>query len=339
MNGNQRIKAALNGEWPDKRPIMLHNFMMAAREAGMTMAEYRSNPDNAARAHIEAVEKYELDGVLIDFDTVTLAAAAGVPVDNPLDEPSRCSGAAINAIEKIDEMEPVDISRNERVQIWLETCKLVKSYFGDEIFVRGNCDQAPFSLASMIRSSEEWMMDLLLNEEYVFKVLEYSTDISGQFIRLMSETGVDMVSNGDSPAGPDLISPEMYRKYALSYEKEMAEIAYELKLPYLIHICGNTDDILKDMMQTGADAFELDYKTDINKIHEICKDKITLFGIIDPSGIMALGTPAQVEEEAKKLLDLYKESPRFVMNAGCALPAFTPSENIERLVSITRNYP
>ncbi len=339
MNGNQRIKAALNGEWPDKRPIMLHNFMMAAREAGMTMEEYRSKPDNAARAHIEAVEKYELDGVLIDFDTVTLAAAAGVPVDNPLDEPSRCSGAAINAIEKIDEMEPVDISRNERVQIWLETCKLVKSYFGDEIFVRGNCDQAPFSLASMIRSSEEWMMDLLLNEEYVFKVLEYSTDISGQFIRLMSETGVDMVSNGDSPAGPDLISPEMYRKYALSYEKEMAEIAYELKLPYLIHICGNTDDILKDMMQTGADAFELDYKTDINKIHEICKDKITLFGIIDPSGIMALGTPAQVEEEAKKLLDLYKESPRFVMNAGCALPAFTPSENIERLVSITRNYP
>ena len=339
MNGNQRIKAALNGEWPDKRPIMLHNFMMAVREAGMTMEEYRSKPDNAARAHIEAVEKYELDGVLIDFDTVTLAAAAGVPVDNPLDEPSRCSGAAINAIEKIDEMEPVDISRNERVQIWLETCKLVKSYFGDEIFVRGNCDQAPFSLASMIRSSEEWMMDLLLNEEYVFKVLEYSTDISGQFIRLMSETGVDMVSNGDSPAGPDLISPEMYRKYALSYEKEMAEIAYELKLPYLIHICGNTDDILKDMMQTGADAFELDYKTDINKIHEICKDKITLFGIIDPSGIMALGTPAQVEEEAKKLLDLYKESPRFVMNAGCALPAFTPSENIERLVSITRNYP
>jgi uroporphyrinogen decarboxylase len=339
MNGNQRIKAALIGEWPDKRPIMLHNFMMAAREAGMTMEEYRSNPDNAARAHIEAVEKYDLDGVLIDFDTVTLAAAAGVPVDNPLDEPSRCSGAVINAIEKIDEMEPVDISRNERVQIWLETCKLVKNYFGNEIFVRGNCDQAPFSLASMIRSSEEWMMDLLLNEEYVFKVLEYSTDISGQFIHLMSETGVDMVSNGDSPAGPDLISPEMYRKYALSYEKEMAEIAYELKLPYLIHICGNTDDILKDMIQTGADAFELDYKTDINKIHEICKDKITLFGIIDPSGIMALGTPAQVEEEAKKLLDLYKDSPRFVMNAGCALPAFTPSENIERLVSITRNYP
>ena len=276
---------------------------------------------------------------VFDFDTVTLAAAAGVPVDNPPDEPSRCSGAAINAIEKIDEMEPVDISRNERVQIWLETCKLVKNYFGNEIFVRGNCDQASFSLASMIRSSEEWMMDLLLNEEYVFKVLEYSTNISGQFIRLMSETGVDMVSNGDSPAGPDLISPEMYRKYALSYEKEMAEIAYELKLPYLIHICGNTDDILKDMMQTGADAFELDYKTDINKIHEICKDKITLFGIIDPSGIMALGTPAQVEEEAKKLLDLYKDSPRFVMNAGCALPAFTPSENIERLVSITRNYP
>lgn len=37
MNGYQRIRAVLNGEWPDKRPVMLHNFMMAAREAGLTM--------------------------------------------------------------------------------------------------------------------------------------------------------------------------------------------------------------------------------------------------------------------------------------------------------------
>lgn len=81
MNGWQRIHAALKGEWPDKRPIMLHNFMLAAREAGMTMEEYCSDPEKAAWAHIEAVEKYDLYGVLIDFDTATLPAeAAAGPV-------------------------------------------------------------------------------------------------------------------------------------------------------------------------------------------------------------------------------------------------------------------
>jgi hypothetical protein len=40
MNGRERIKAALAGEWPDVRPVMLHNFMPAAREAGLTMRAF-----------------------------------------------------------------------------------------------------------------------------------------------------------------------------------------------------------------------------------------------------------------------------------------------------------
>ncbi len=337
MTGKERIEAVLKGEWPDKRPVMLHNFMMVAREAGITMKEYRSNPQSAARAHIEAVEKYGLDGVLFDIDTATLAAAAGVPVDYPLDEPARCSGPALNVIEEIDDREAVDISKNEYVQVWLESCRIIKNYFGDEILVRGNCDQAPFSLASMMRSPEEWMMDLLMDEDYVFKLLDYCTDISQQFIRLMVETGVDMVSNGDSPAGPDMISPEMYRKFAVPYEKRLVETAHELNMPYLLHICGNTDTILQDMVETGLDALELDYKTDIKKVYEVCKDKVVLFGNIDPSGIIGLGMPEQVEAHVKELLAIYKDSPRIVVNAGCAIPAFTPPENIKRLVEVTRN--
>ena len=33
MNGCKRIMTAIHGEWPDKVPILLHNFMMAARES------------------------------------------------------------------------------------------------------------------------------------------------------------------------------------------------------------------------------------------------------------------------------------------------------------------
>ncbi|KAA6316236.1 hypothetical protein EZS27_033425 [termite gut metagenome] len=39
MNGYQRIHSALHGIMPDRRPVMLHNFMLAAREAGYTMKQ------------------------------------------------------------------------------------------------------------------------------------------------------------------------------------------------------------------------------------------------------------------------------------------------------------
>jgi uroporphyrinogen decarboxylase len=338
MNGYERIHKTLNGEWPDRRPVMLHNFMMAAREAGYTMKAFREDPENAANAFIQSVEKYDLDGIMIDFDTTLLAGAIGVPVDYPENEPARIPAGLIDTWDQLDNLEDIDISSNERIQIWLETCSIIKKYFKDEIFVRGNCDQAPFSIASMVRGAQNWMLDLMMPGEEVVNLLEYCTKISCQFIRLMTETGVDMVSNGDSPAGPEMISPEMFREFALPYEKELVEVAHSKGLPYVNHICGNTDLIIEDMLKTGTDGLELDYKTDIHLILKHLGDSNLFIGNIDPSGILALGTKQAVRSKTMELLDVYKESPRLVVNAGCAIPAETPSENIMELVNVAHNY-
>ena len=337
MNGYQRIKAALNGEWPDKRPVMLHNFMLAAREAGYTMKQYRDDPQIAAKVHIQTVEKYDLDGLLFDVDTALLASAIGIPTDYPVDEPARTHEPLLTSLEMLDDLSPVDISKNERIQAAIEAVRILKKYFGDEIFLRGNIDQAPFSLASMVRTPGDFMMDLLMNEEKVFQLLDYCLDPCLQFAQLMSEAGVHMLSNGDSPAGPEMISPDMYEKFALPYEKKIAEKSHQLGLPYLMHICGDTTSILKDMSGIGIDAIELDYKTDIQKIYDMYKDTITFFGNIDPSGVLANGTTKIVEEKVVELLKVYRDSPRFVMNAGCAIPPTTPEANIRTLIEITRN--
>ena len=338
MNGYQRIVAALKGEWTDKRPIMLHNFMMAAREAGLSMKTFRENPQKAAKALINATEKYDIDGVLVDFDTATLASAVGVRVAYPEDEPALAIGPCLDTLEQVKDLAPVELSQNSRVQIWLETTRIVKEYFGSEKFIRGNCDQAPFSLASMMRSPANWMMDLLGESTDVFKLLDFCSDICIQFINLMAKAGADMISNGDSPAGPEMISPAMYKKFAFPYEKKLVEITHQLNLPYGLHICGDTGLILRDMLELGTDALELDYKTDIHLIYQLCGKKNTFFGNIDPSGIIRNGTPDQVEEKVVELLGIYKDSPGFVLNAGCAIPADAPSENIKRLITITRNW-
>jgi uroporphyrinogen decarboxylase len=339
MNGCQRIRAVLEGRPHDGPPVMLHNFMMAAAEAGVTMAQYRRDPVALARCHIEAVEKYGYDGILVDVDTVTLAGAAGVPVLFPEDEPAVSRGALLSSLEQAPDLEPADVAVYPVVQVWLEAVRILKRHFGDEVYLRGNCDQCPFSLASCLRGAAEWMMDLMdpANEEADHVLLEYCTGVTEQFLALMAATGCHMLSNGDSPAGPSLVSPRLYRTFAWPYEKRIAAAAHHLGLPYALHICGKTEPILEDMAATGAGALELDYKTDVRRAAEVlARSGTTFIGNLDPSAVVALGAPAEVETRTAELIEVFAGSRRFILNAGCAIPASTPPANIHAMIHAAR---
>jgi MtaA/CmuA family methyltransferase len=210
----------------------------------------------------------------------------------------------------------------------------------NEIMIRVCCDQAPFSLAGEMRGLDQWVMDVAAHEdeELVHKLLDYCTEIDCQSLRLMAKSGAGMLDHGDSPAGPDLLSPRFYGTYALPYEQRVAAYAHQQGLPYLVHICGKTDRILTQMAEIGSDAVEIDYKTNIHLAHDVLKDKVTFFGNIDPSGVLALGTPALVKQKTNELLDVFADSPRFVLAAGCALPADTPSENVRAMLACVRNH-
>lgn len=338
MNGWQRMRAAMEGGMPDGPPVMLHLFMRAAVDSGVSMAEYRSDPRVIARCFIESVERYGYDGLVVDVDTATLAGAAGVPVVFPEDEPAVCRGARLRSIEEAGAMEPVDIAADERVQVWLEAVRILKRYFGDEIYIRGNCDQCPFSLASLIRGAGDWMMDLLDagSEPAVRSLLEYATGITIRFIELMAATGAHMVSNGDSPAGPSVVSPRIYRNFAQPYETRAVEAAHRSGLPYALHICGKTEPILEDMAATGADAVELDSLTDAARARDSLGGRATFIGNLDPTSVLVLGTPAEVEARTRDLMRLFAAGRRFVLNAGCAIAPNTPPDNIHAMIRAAR---
>lgn len=128
MNGYERIKAALNNKPTDTVPIMLHNFMMAAREYGVTMEQFRNDPKIIADSFIASVEKYQFDGILVDIDTVTLAGAVGVPVDFPVDDPARTHDGCLNSVEEIRNFSSPKIEDYKYVQIWLEAVRLLKEF-------------------------------------------------------------------------------------------------------------------------------------------------------------------------------------------------------------------
>jgi uroporphyrinogen decarboxylase len=182
------------------------------------------------------------------------------------------------------------------------------------------------------------MIDLMddRQSDRVHRLLDYCTQATIQFVRLMAATGVHMVSNGDSPAGPEMISPAFYRQFAFPYEKRVVDETHTLGLPYVLHICGRTDLILEDMIATGADGLEIDYKTDVHMACARMRDRTVFFGNIDPSGVLASGTPALVEEKTRALLSVFSDTPRFVLNAGCAIPPTTPPENLQAMIRVAR---
>ncbi|MGE5358673.1 MAG: uroporphyrinogen decarboxylase family protein [Bacteroidales bacterium] len=141
MTGRERVEWALAGKPAGRVPVMLHNFMMAAREYGVTVAQFRSDPRVIAAAFVASVERYGLDGVVIDVDTATLVGAVRVPVEFPEDLPARTRGGCLASLEGVRDLEPADVAADARIQIWLEAVRLVKAAVGDQVFVRGNCDR------------------------------------------------------------------------------------------------------------------------------------------------------------------------------------------------------
>jgi uroporphyrinogen decarboxylase len=90
------------------------------------------------------------------------------------------------------------------------------------------------------------------------------------------------------------------------------------------------------MVDTGSDCLELDQKTNSQLAHDVFWNKVVFVGNIDPSGVLALGSPALVEQKTRDLLTQFADTPRFILNAGCAIPASTPTENLHALIHTAR---
>jgi len=340
MNGYERIRTILRGEKPDKVPLMLHSFMPAAAESGFTMEEYRSNARNMSKAHLNFARKYDLDGILLDVDTTLEAGAIGAQVDYPLDDPARVIGPAAPDIDKLIEiMSPEKLHQNDRIKIILEAVEIMKRKAGGEIFIRGNCDQMAFSLAMLCYGMENFLADLLDEEleDKIITLIDRALWVHLEYHRMMVEAGADITSFGDSSCGPDLISPDMFRKFSLPFHRKLKKELDTMKVGTICHICGNIDRIIQDLADVNYAGLEMDYKTDISLAAKVMKGKSVVFGPIDPSGMFYYGNPESMRDEVLRVLDCF-EGKGIVLGAGCAIPKGAPEAVIRSFVDTARRY-
>ena len=123
-------------------------------------------------------------------------------------------------------------------------------------------------------------------------------------------------------------------------EKQFNAFAHWINLVQVTMLDVRWDDEKRSgHKRDGLDAVELDYKTSLEDIYTHFASSTALFGTVDPSGVIARGTPADVRRELLIIAERYQGNPRLVLGAGCAIPPITPEENIRALVETIHQLP
>jgi len=340
MTSLHRCLAAMNGEIPDFLPVVPQSFMLAAETAGIRVGELTHNPDKMVEAHLVCLEKYGYDGIVIDFDDATIAEACGATVIFRDDEPAIVDEQqpVLNDLRDVDDLKLPDPSRDGRLAIWLDATQKLVEKVGDHVFVMGRADQGPFTLATLLRGAQQFMEDLMMEDpEQIKKVIDYARKAGTIFARAMKDTGAHATSIGDAYAGPNLISPDMFRMFALEPEIQMTRDVQAHGIPFSIHICGDTTGILPDMVSTGAKILEIDWQVDLAYARHITPPDTVIMGNINPSDPLVLGTPGHVERAVKEAIEKTRGQGLF-LSSGCAMGRNTPPENFKSMIDAARKY-
>jgi uroporphyrinogen decarboxylase len=340
MSSLERCMTVLKGGIPDRVPVCLENFQHAAAMAGYTVRDYCLDGEKMAHAHITAWEKYDHDMIDLENGVAALAQAAGCEVRFSDDAPPWITRHALESIDNVDQLKPIDPYQDATLPHIIMATRLIAKELGNHVCLLAEADQGPFSLACELMNPQELLMALLdpAQEAWVRKLLEYTYEQVLRYAQALTKAGAHVTMMGESISGPDVCSPEIYRRFAFPYQKRLVETLRAEGKQIGMHICGNVTPIIEPMVNTGAYFLQIDHKVD----HHICKQaahrKTTLIGTVDPSGVMARGTPEDVTRAARHDIERMSGGGRFILSPGCTLPYTTPDDNVTALVEAAREY-
>jgi [methyl-Co(III) methanol-specific corrinoid protein]:coenzyme M methyltransferase len=131
--------------------------------------------------------------------------------------------------------------------------------------------------------------------------------------------------------GGDVLSPRMF---ASLIQPHLQRIFAALDSPKILHICGDTNLIVEQMADCGADAVSFDQKNDIAETRKKLGDDVILLGNLDPYNVLVEGTPEEIGGTVKEII----ESGVNAIWPGCDIWPTVPRENMEALITATYKY-
>lgn len=324
MNSKQRCLAAMRGQAVDQVPVFPLIMFLAQDRLGINYREFATNGHALAEAQLNLREKFGVDAITSCSDAFRIAADLGAEMVYPEAKPPYAAAPLIRNeadLKKLGHINRSEASSRmaDRVRGTREIVKAV----GDTCLVLGWVDM-PFAEASSICGVTPFMEMLCEQPCLAHAVLAPLTDMVIEFALRQLETGAPMIGAGDAVAS--LISADMYREFALPYEQRVCAAIHNAGGLIKLHICGQTTHLLGDMVQSSADLFNVDHLVDLARARQVYAHANLCFkGNLDPVADIMQATPLECERRALKCLHMATGA-RYMLSAGCEVPAATPDE-------------
>jgi uroporphyrinogen decarboxylase len=126
-----------------------------------------------------------------------------------------------------------------------------------------------------------------------------------------------------------MISPRHLRKYVFPIQKQIAAIAHQKGLPFLLHSCGNLEAVMEDLInEVGIDAkhsFE-DVIEPVEQFSARYGNRIAVIGGVDLD-LLARGTEEQIRTRTRQILTACAPSGGYVLGSGNSIANYIPPRN------------
>lgn len=340
MTARERMARVLAGRLPDRVPVLMQNFQNTAFLAGLSIREFCQSGELMADAQYAAWGRFGYDVVDLENGTAAMAEACGCEVAYPVDGPPSVVKPALASLDDLSKLRPVDPARDGRLPELLKATRLMRERLAGLACIVGEADQGPFDLAALLLGMESWLLALVTPEQHAgaHRLLAYATEQVLKLALAQMAAGADFTEIGDPLAGPDVCSPALYHEFAFPYEQQLAAELNARRVPLILHMCGDATPIIADMANTGAAMLEVDYKIDATRCRAATENGPVLVGNVDPSAVMALGTPEEVLAKCREAIERMGRRGRFILSPGCTLPATTPPENTAAMMAAAREF-
>jgi MtaA/CmuA family methyltransferase len=323
MNSTERIQRRLSGQ-PVDRPPNFNLFMtFAAHYCKMPLRRYYLDYHALAEANQAMVENFGMDLYQAISDPFREAYDLGAGVEFPEEGLPISRKALIQSAQDFSKLRVIAPEDGRRMSDRLEAIRRMKTMGGEDVPVMGWVEGA-LAEAGDLCGAGNLMLLLVENPSWLADLLELCCQVEIQFARAQIQAGARMIGLGDALASQ--ISPKMYERSALPYEKRIFDEIHQAGGICRLHICGNTTHILSSMLKSGADIIDLDWMVDFGAACSRFGEQVSFCGNSNPVTDLLQGTPDKVYEVTNNCMTI--GGARSFSAAGCEIPDGTPHENL-----------
>jgi MtaA/CmuA family methyltransferase len=323
MNSYERVMNRLQGKPVDRVPNFDIIMGFGAHYVGAKLSQYLLDHRYMVKSNLAMVSDFDIDILQTLTDPFRESADFGLDVEFPDDGLPKRLRPLLSPGDDIKKVPLIDPGNGRRMSDRIEAVRMLHEQANKVVPVMGWVEGA-MAEANDLLSDSIMMTTFYDAPEWLTALMERITEVEIAFARIQVDAGADIIGLGDAIAS--IVSPSMYRKFALPYEKRIFEAVHEKGALTRLHICGNTSKILPDMLETGADFIDVDWMVDYARAAEIFGDNAGLVGNFDPVSVMYSGSEHEIEDAVLHCLKV--GGSRSFSAAGCEIPDGTPENNL-----------